>query len=249
MIFYFSGTGNSEGIAKIIAENLDDKAINIIGRSPEEFSIKQEEYLGFVFPIYAWAAPEVMLNFAKGLNVGEGYTFAIATFSNVAGRALDQFSEILKLKAGYGITMPDNYPVTERILDTKESSIEKLGRAKERVREILVRIKKKEEIFDIKEGEDAEDNTFVKSHIFNAKMRKTIPYFVTDACIGCGKCEKICPASAIQIKKGKPVWVREDCYLCMACLNRCPVEAIQYGKYSEGRYRYYFRGFEEKNYK
>lgn len=249
MIFYFSGTGNSEGIAKITAERLGDKAVDIVGKNPEQFALEKEEYLGFVFPVYAWAAPEVMLDFIKGIEPGDAFTFAIATFSNVAGKALDQFSKILPLRAGYGITMPDNYPITERILDTKESSMEKLRDAKVRLEEVLTCIERKEEKFDIKEGEDGQDNTFVKSHMFNKMFRKTEPYHVTEKCIGCGMCEKLCPAGAIQMQDKKPVWVKEDCYLCMACLNRCPVEAVEYGKHSSGRYRYYFKGFEPENYK
>ncbi|MFR0963056.1 MAG: 4Fe-4S binding protein [Dorea sp.] len=56
------------------------------------------------------------------------------------------------------------------------------------------------------------------------------------------------PAKAIEIQDGKPVWIKEDCYVCMACLNYCPVEAIDYGKYSKGRFRYFFKGFSKENY-
>lgn len=249
MIFYFSGTGNSKGIAEITAKHLGTEAIDIIGRNPEEFHLEGEEYLGFVFPIYAWAAPEVMLNFVKGIEAKEAYTFAIATFSNVAGLALEQFSEIVPLKSGFGIVMPDNYPITERILDTKESSMDKLADAQIRLDMVLEKLSRKEEGFDVKIGEDAWDNTYVKSHIFNAEWRKTAAYHVEEECMGCGLCEKICPAEAIEIQEGRPVWVKDDCYLCMACLNRCPVEAINYGPHSKGRYRYYFKGFSSENYK
>lgn len=249
MIFYFSGTGNSRGIAKEAAQRIKDQAVDIVGRNPEEFRCEEEEYLGFVFPVYAWAAPEVMLEFAKGIHPGDAYTFAIATFSNVAGMALQQFSEILPLKSGFGITMPDNYPVTDHILETPQSAVEKLGEAQRSLQGVLDQIQNKAEIFDVKMGEDAKENTFVKSHIFNETMRKTEPYHVTDACIGCGLCEQKCPADAIAMQDGKPVWVKADCYLCMACLNYCPVEAIDYGPYSNGRWRYHFQGFSPENYR
>ena len=249
MIFYFSGTGNSEGIAIAVSKYLDTQAIDIVGRKPEEFSLEEEEYVGFVFPVYAWAAPEVMIQFAEKIHPKESYTFAIATFSNVAGMALEQFAEVITLKSGFGVIMPDNYPVTERVLDTPESSIKKLADAKKRLEEILPRIKNKENGFDVKRGEDAEDNTYVKAQLFNKNFRKTASYHVSDNCTGCGVCQEQCPADVIEIKDGKPVWVKSDCYLCMSCLNRCPVEAIEYGPYSNGRWRYYFRGFEAENYK
>lgn len=249
MIFYFSGTGNSEGIAKAAALYLNDKAVDIVGKDAESFALSEEEYIGFVFPVYAWAAPEVMLDFAGKITPGNAYTFAIATFSNVAGMALQHFSEVLPLKSGFGITMPDNYPITDHIIDTKESSMEKLKAAKQRLNEILPRIKSKEEVYDVKMGEDAEERTYVKAKMFNDQCRKTAPYHVSDECINCGLCVRKCPADAIVMKDGKPEWIKEDCYLCMACLNRCPVEAIDYGKYSKGRFRYYFKGFEPENYK
>lgn len=250
MIFYFSGTGNSAAVAKRVAEKLGDVAVDMIGKHAGSYDLSDEEYLGFVFPVYAWAAPEVMLRFAKAIRITQtdAYTFAIATFSNAAGMALEQFSEVVPLKGGFGIVMPDNYPITDHIIDTKESAMDKLKKAEVRLADIIVRIGRKEEVFDVKRGENARENTYVKSLVFNAQWRTTEPYHVSDACVGCGLCEKKCPAGAIKVQEGKPTWVKKDCYLCMACLNYCPVEAIDYGTYSNGRWRYYFKGFEEENY-
>ena len=174
MIFYFSGTGNSAAVAKIAARELGDQAVDIIGKRAEDYDLSSEEYLGFIFPIYAWAAPEVMQQFAQGIGRTDAYTFAVGTFSNVAGMALEQFSEIVPLKGGFGIVMPDNYPVTDHIIDTKESAMEKLCKAKERVADVVRRIKCKEEVFDVKRGEDARDNTGIQRRM---EEDETLPRF------------------------------------------------------------------------
>lgn len=247
MIFYFSGTGNSKGIAQIVAKQLGDRAVNIIGTEPPA-DVSTEEYLGFVFPVYAYAAPEAMIAFAKKLVPGAAYTFAIATFSNVTGEALQHFSTVLPLKSGYGIKMPDNFPILNKILDTKESTLEKLKAAKPRLDYVIECLREKREEFDALMGDNAHENTYGLAPKFNAGMRLTAPFWVEDTCIHCGACESMCPAGAIQMQDEKPVWIKQSCYACMACLNRCPKEAIQYGEYSKGRFRYVFRGFDTSRY-
>ena len=68
---------------------------------------------------------------------------------------------------------------------------------------------------------------FVKSDKFNA----------SEKCVGCEKCEALCPLNNITLVNDKPVWGRE-CTHCMACICYCPTSAIEYGKSSIGRSRY-----------
>jgi ferredoxin len=45
-------------------------------------------------------------------------------------------------------------------------------------------------------------------------------------CDGCGLCEKLCPANAIRMKRGRPYWTF-DCESCMRCLSVCPKQAVE----------------------
>ena len=54
-------------------------------------------------------------------------------------------------------------------------------------------------------------------------------FAVCENCIGCGHCEKICPAEAIRMEDGHPTWVKERCFMCFGCLRLCPMGAIHYG--------------------
>ena len=59
----------------------------------------------------------------------------------------------------------------------------------------------------------------------------------TDACTGCGLCEKVCPAGNIETAGGRPVW-RHRCENCLACAHWCPERAIRGGVINEYYYRH-----------
>lgn len=51
-------------------------------------------------------------------------------------------------------------------------------------------------------------------------------YYITDKCIGCGKCVKSCPQKCIT--SGKPFKIQyEHCLHCGACFEECPVKAVE----------------------
>lgn len=249
MIFYFSATGNSEWVAKRIASAIGDEAVDMMKTDPESFTFSEGDYLGVVFPVYWYAAPEAVLEFSKKLKPDNAFTFAVCTFSNVTGNTLEHFSKnAFELKSGYGVSMPDNYPISEVIYDTEETTLAKLKAAFSRVDEIIIRLKERDEgVFDVDRGENPEELTASMPSVFKEDHCYTKPFYIEkDLCISCGLCETLCPSNTIFMTDGYPVWVKEKCYQCMACINRCPVEAIQYGEHSKGRYRYYLEKYISK---
>ena len=75
MIFYFSGCGNSKHVAETIAAGLNDNLVFIpeVGRkSLYDYDMAEGERLGFVFPIYSWAPPKLVLDFVKKMIVKVG---------------------------------------------------------------------------------------------------------------------------------------------------------------------------------
>ncbi len=48
---------------------------------------------------------------------------------------------------------------------------------------------------------------------------------VSEGCVSCGACEKVCPASCIDSKN--KIVRTEDCVMCMNCIGKCPIGGLK----------------------
>ena len=237
MVFYFSGTGNSEWAAKQIAEKINDKAINILDIKEGPYNFEKEKTIGIVFPVYAWGPPGVVIEFCKKITANGAFVFAVCTCGGNAGNTIKILSKAIKLNSGYNIIMPNNYMIFGDVESAKKVTT-KIENAKIRIEKICKNINDRQNIFDITTGRF----NFLKSLInsgFNKSGLSAKPFYAKASCNGCGLCARICSAKIITIKEGRPVW-GEKCYQCLGCINRCPQKAIEYGKITVGKGRYYF---------
>ena len=71
MIFYFSGTGNSAWVARQIAKAQQEELLAIAEEinKNKEYALKDGEKVGFVFPVYAWGPPGIVLRFIRQLKM------------------------------------------------------------------------------------------------------------------------------------------------------------------------------------
>ena len=246
MIFYFSGTGNSLHAAKVLAEKTDEHLINIakaIDDEMFEFELEKNERIGFVFPVYAWAPPEIVLDFISQLSfMGEiTYVYSIITCGGQEGHATSIISKALSqqglsLNCAFTLPMPSNY-----ILGYDVESQDQQTRKLEAADQLLVEIgdlvsQGKKGIYHTIPGSMPGLKSKLAGAMFNKFARNTGKFYATDDCIGCGLCVKICPVHTISLGQ-KPSWGK-DCTMCLACINRCPKKAIQYGKNTVNRGRY-----------
>ena len=240
MIFYFSGTGNSAWAARQLAKLTGDEAydITVLNELPDLTNARQ---IGFVFPVYAWGAPEIMADFAKTLPKTQAFTFGVCTCGEDAGLAMKQFSKLYPLSSSYSLVMPNNYIIGS---DTDEEGEihQKITAAQAELERISGEIQRQEKVYLVHEGAMAGLKSGLVNFGFNRFARSAKPFFAEDSCNGCGLCAANCPAHAITLKDGKPAWAAQ-CYQCMRCINECPRQAIQYGKHTAGRRRYTIRGY------
>ena len=112
MIFYFSGTGNTKWAAARLAaathEDLipiapymraDDSSHNIA----EPFILKENERLGFVFPVHGWRVPRLVREFIRKMKIRRETPDATAegkeTEANASGNILSPIASVQQATA------------------------------------------------------------------------------------------------------------------------------------------------------
>lgn len=248
MIFYFSGTGNSEYAANYIGKVLSEKVISIAEealKTEKEYYLEQNEVIGFIYPIYAWGAPKLVIDFIKEIKLksyNKNYVFSIATCGANIGNTMDIIKKLLKnkeltLNSGFSLIMPNNYIIMGDV-DSKEIEDKKLMAAELRLKDISkILVERKNNLIDVEKG----TMPWLLSNIINPLFTKfsmnTKKFYADSKCIGCRTCENTCPTKNIVVN-GKAVIWGQNCTSCLACINRCPVMAIQYGKSTKKKGRY-----------
>ena len=258
MIFYFSGCGNSKHVAETIAAGLNDTLTFIPDAAREgryDYTLAEGERLGFVFPIYSWAPPKLVLDFLKKLTVKvpepvEGptlkpYIYFACTCGDNCGLTEKVFRKAVEekgwsLSACFSVQMPETYIGMPGFkLDTSENAKLKIDKADNLLMRNIPRLINKESFSEIVVGSLAWLKTYLVNPGFNRSATDDSKYCVTEACVHCGKCVETCPLKNITLEEGRPKW-HGHCTMCMGCYHHCPVNAIQYGKATEGKGQYYF---------
>ena len=122
MVFWFSGTGNSFSLAKKVADSLGERLVSVsreMERHPDGMLLQlaEGERLGFVYPVYAWAPPKMVLDFVDRLKVAESerksecYVFSLCTCGDEEGNTTNILRKHLHRKgfalaSAFSLKMP-----------------------------------------------------------------------------------------------------------------------------------------------
>ena len=246
MILYFSGTGNSKYVAKRIADALDDALVNLNDRikASDTSSVETGERVIIVTPTYAWRIPRIVRDWLRKTELcGAKRSWFVMTCGSEIGNAA-KYNRALCREKGLvymgtaQIVMPENFiamfnaPTVEearRIVAKAEPFID---RAIAAIRAGHMFSPPRKKLYD-------RIASSAVNPVFYPLFAKANPFTASDVCIGCGKCEKLCPLNNITLQNARPVW-GTNCTQCMACICYCPTRAIEYGKKSVGKPRYHF---------
>lgn len=244
MIFYFSGTGNTKWAASKLAaatrEDLisiapymraDDSSHNLA----EPFILKENERLGFVFPVHGWRVPKLVREFISKMKIlrdlsdatggnkakaddclkNHPFAYCVCTAGDSIGLTIENLNEVISQNPSLqalGITeVSSSYSLImpESYIGLPFMDVdpkEREIRKKENAAQELAVVC--EEIFDRKEG-------------INRLVKGPIPWFFTKV-VG-GFFENV-------LITDKRFHVEKDrCVKCGICANVCPVGDIKGG--------------------
>lgn len=245
MILYFSGTGNSEYLAQILAKQLNDEIINI----GKELNIMNSYYSDspyiFVLPTYAYRMPRVVEEFIIQRQFkGNQNVYVVLTCGASIGNAYqcakDLFeSKNMDFKGLTPIVMPDNYIVMYNPTSNEEA-IDIIENGKTEVLGLLEYILNNKDFPVVKETLMNRLMSKYGNELFYKYMVNDKGFKVNDSCIHCLKCVEGCPLDNIKYIN-KEIVFQNYCTHCMACINFCPKEAIVYKNSTKKRNHYHLK--------
>lgn len=244
VIYYFSGTGNTEIVVKLLAEALKRESnyqVSLVRMEEmlnrgEVVTIEKNTLVGFAFPVYGFGSPQLVDAFIEkqvALKatankcfilmtaadfVGVNHNGAASVKANLESSKLDVFYERI-------IAMGSNYVVgydRRFIKQLYEAAKEKAVHMAGEIAEHKVRLYSPSRM--------TRKLTQTVNHIEARKGSKKFGELLkaTDSCTHCGLCEQNCPAENIQLIDGTPKF-SSKCIMCMRCIYACPESAIYPG--------------------
>ena len=224
MVFYFTGTGNSLYAAK----KIEDKPISIpqiIHNADLHFS---EDTVGIVSPVYDHEVPPMVKEFLRKAAFHTDDFYMILTYGNRHGGAAELAKQLCE-ECGIDVRyinilwMADNWlPAFDM---NEQKAIDK--RVDGQIAAICADLSaRKAMIAPVTDADRAAHQEYLNR--IHQMPPDVFQHFikVTDACVGCGICEMVCPSGSIRVVGGKAVHTPGSCQTCLACVHACPRKAI-----------------------
>ena len=246
MIAYFSCTGNSRQVARLLARRLGDTAVDLQPLFRADCaSIHVDGRLILVFPIHSWGLPKGFADFLMRLRIDgrTDYCCMVATCGDDCGLACRQWRKAMSDKhlpadAAYSVQMPNTYVIFPGFdVDSPAVERRKADAAPDAVAAVARRIEAREK------GDFTHHGAlpWLKTRMIYPSFMRHVDdraFSVGDACVGCKRCASACPTANITIEEGRPHW-HGDCLNCLACYHICPHHAIAFGRRTRGKGQYF----------
>ena len=254
MIFYFSGTGNTKWAASKLASATHEDLISIAPYMraddsshtlAEPFILKENERLGFVFPVHGWRVPKLVREFIGKMKVQRAESDAAGsqTLSDISGNSGSSGSQtfaycVCTAGDSIGLTIENlnevisQNPSLQALGITKVSSSYSLIMPESYVGLPFMDVDPKEKEIR-KKSKSAQELAVICEEIFDRKegvnqlVKGPIPWFFTKVVGGFFE-NVLITDKRFHVEKDK-------CVKCGICANVCPVGDIKggHGEYPE----------------
>ena len=256
LVAYFSGTGNTERIAREIALRLEARGNKAKTGSVENLHVDSLERtaLGLGFPSYGLAFPSIIERFVERLPKAEEPVpaFVFSTHAWSSGNSLTVLAERLLEKnihtvARQAFSCPSNGARTffapGAFMYRKMVRVD--PRLPDRLEDFAGTIDSALTSITRNPFEDLAEKSLANSllaafakHVMEERMFRDFKV-VKNQCIGCGKCVRQCPDGNLAMEGKKAEFLRDNgCMRCMRCISICPTGAILFGEKSRDKGRY-----------
>ncbi len=257
VLYYFSGTGNSLALAKIVQQSLSARLVSIPSVINNHAIDPCAEVIGIITPVYYGDLPNIVKAFLQKLTNLENKTILLVlNYGGGSGYSIATAKKLLQAKQGkisfiYGIHMPQNafkkpfekpdklFAEARKTLSNIQGIVAKRekgtfysNRFIDLVQRWLFPLFKPLYLKSLLELSGIDANATLEEAVYNIDRT----FAVRDTCNGCGICAQVCPVANIKIVDGKPQWLHH-CENCIACYNWCPQKAI-FGALVKGDYYY-----------
>ena len=223
-VLYFTATGNS----LYVARRFEGKNVSIpqaIKNNLYEFT---DDIIGIVYPAFGHEMPPIVQRFLQKATLDAEYKFCILTYGRRNGGAAElaeKFFASCGIRMDYIdiVLMADNFlPVfdmdEERTLDKKVD---------EQLSAIVQKVDQRVKYIRPSSAEDvAAHKQFISMKSKNPDDYNGSQLLITDKCVGCGICLKVCPVGNIYLENGVAKRKNEQCEFCLSCAHNCTVKAI-----------------------
>ena len=226
MIFYFTATGNSLYAAK----ELDGDHYSIAQEIHGDMKYSADS-IGIVCPVFGHEMPPIVKEFIESAEFDTDYLYLILTYGNRHGGAselADEYTKSVGKQFDYinVLLMVDNF-LPGFDMEQQVKLDKHIPEQLEAIRSDIAQ--RKHLISEVTEADREAHRGFVER---NAKLPANAfknLYHITDDCIRCGICTKVCPMGCFSVKDQHATWDNDRCITCMACVHACPEMAIQLG--------------------
>lgn len=224
LVFYFTATGNS----LYAARQLDGGCYSIPRELHGDMHYSSAE-IGIVCPVYGHEMPLPVKRFIAEADFETDYLYLILTYGNRHGGAAElaaEFADSVGKTFRYinVLLMADNFlPAFDM---SRQMKLDK--HIPQQIEAIISDISDHRHfISEVTDTDRAAHRQFLeRMSELPADAFKNI-YRITEKCIGCGICTKVCPMGCFELEAQRAVRSSKDCISCMACIYACPETAIR----------------------